>query len=399
MSAVRDGGSPRGARGAREESPQRRESGPRGTSEACGDCLRRAWLLAKCSTRLDFRARDLTRFWKVLELGDEQLIEAIGGRRRAELHAAYAELDPLSIEPGEGVETVCRHSEAYPLALRDSALAPHALSVAGGLVRLREMLSEAVVVIVGTRRATDYGMETARAVARGLAASGVTVASGLSEGIPLATHSGALEADGPTLTVMAGGLDKCSPACCGSLYRRLTAAGCAISEAPWGVGARGWLHPARARTLALLAQLVIVVEAEQRPWELACAHLAQTLGKTVAAVPGRVSSPASRGTNELLMRGAELVRDPQDALDLLYGVGARRAPEPSGELEPRLQATLEQVGAGRDTLAKLTASGAKSDDVLLALAELELLGLLVRGDGGRYVPCTSPPLRQAHPIL
>ena len=99
------------------------------------------------------------------------------------------------------------------------------------------------------------------------------------------------------------------------------------------------------------------------------------------------------------MRGAELVRDPQDALDLLYGVGARRAPEPSGELEPRLQATLEQVGAGRDTLAKLTASGAKSDDVLLALAELELLGLLVRGDGGRYVPCTSPPPRQAHPIL
>ncbi len=358
-------------------------------SEACGECLRHAWLLARCSVPLNFRARDLARFWKLLELGDEQLIEAIGGRRRVELRAAYARLDPLSIESGKGVDTVCRHRESYPLALRDSALAPRMLTVAGGVERLSEMLSQAVVVIVGTRRATDYGMETAHGLARGLAASGVTVASGLSEGIPFAAHSGALDAGGSTLTAMAGGLDRCSPACCGALYWRLTTSGCAISEAPVGARTRPWLRTARARTLVLLSDLVIVVEAEQSPRELACARLAQTLGKTVAAVPGRVSSHASRGTNELLMGGAELARDAQDALDLLYGVGIREAPESSYELEPRLQATLERVGAGMDTPAKLTANGAKSDDVMLALAELELLGLLVRGDGGRYVPCVG----------
>lgn len=365
-------------------------------SGVCLQCERRAWLLAKLSVRLDFRTRDLSRFWRLLELPDRELIEAIGGRRRADLNKAYGEWAPVSAQAGEHVDTLCRHYSAYPRSLREDAFAPHTLSVRGGVERLTGMLDEKVVAIVGARRATDYGMETARSLARGLAASGVTVASGLAEGIPSAVHSGALEAHGRTLTVTAGDIERCSPAWCAPLYRRIVDGGCAISEVQGLSNARArlWWQSARARTLALLAQLVIVVEAAEHPWELACAQVAQAHGRRVAAVPGRVSSPASRGTNALLMSGARLVRGTQDALDVLYGVGVCEASDPAAEstvLEARLATVLEQVGNGQDTVAKLTTRGAEPGEVAVALAELELQGLLLRGDGGRYVPSARAP--------
>ena len=148
------------------------------------------------------------------ELSDQDLIEAIGGRRREELHAAYEAWEPAQIStqaPGEeSVESVCMHHPAYPAILRGDALAPHTLSMRGGTRRLKGMLDEKVVAIVGTRRATDYGMELARELARGLAVSGVTVASGLGEGIPSAVQTGTLEAHARPLSVIAGSLTRCS---------------------------------------------------------------------------------------------------------------------------------------------------------------------------------------------
>jgi predicted Rossmann fold nucleotide-binding protein DprA/Smf involved in DNA uptake len=102
-----------------------------------------------------------------------------------------------------------------------------------------------------------------------------------------------------------------------------------------------------------------------------------------------VTSRASSGTHALLMNGAHLVRGPADALELLHGAGAQAPGGPADAcagLEPRLRDTLEQVGAGRDTPDKLASAGEDAGVTLLALSELELLGLLTRGDGGRYVP-------------
>jgi DNA processing protein len=365
-------------------------------SDICVQCARRAWLLGALSAPLDFRARDLSRFWGVLELPDPELIEAIGGRRRAELRCAYAAWEPKSTERKSGVHTICPHMGLYPATLQGERLAPHMLGVHGGVERLRSMLGETVVAIVGSRRASDYGMETARALGHDLAACGLTVASGLGEGIPAAVHAGALEVEAATLTVLAGGTERCSPAWCQGLYRRIVTRGCAISELPSSPRAPRWGEPARARTLALLAQLVIVVEAEQRPSELACAQVALRLGRPLAAIPGRVSSSTSEGTNSLLLGGAQLVRGSQDALDLLYGVGTRHPPrtaEPSPAIEPNLQAVLDQVGRGVDTVAKLTSPDLASQDVAQALIGLELQGLLVRGDGGRYLPSASASTR------
>jgi DNA processing protein len=369
-------------------------------SGVCQACARRTWLFAKLGVRLEFQARDLSRFWSLLELGDLELIEAIGGKRRAEFHEAYTAWEPKPVErdgqaqDDQHAESICRHDPSYPLRLREDPLAPHALSVRGGVERLAGMLDERVVAIVGTRRASDYGMETARELARGLTACGLVVTSGLAEGIAGAVHAGALETDCATLTVMAGGVERCSPAGCAPLYRRMLESGCSISESRCTERARNWWQPARARILALLAELVIVVEAAEHPWELACAHVAWSRKRHVAAVPGRVSSSASRGTNALLMSGARLVRCPQDALDVLYGVGVREADESKNApaLEPHLAQVLERVGLGEDTMTKLVARDAESDEIALALAELEMRGMLLRGEAGRYVPSARAPV-------
>jgi DNA processing protein len=290
-----------------------------------------------------------------------------------------------------GVETVCRSSPGYPPALLGSPGAPRMLYVAGGRERLAGLTAGPVVAIVGSERPTDYGMEMARSLARGLAVSGVTVLGAFANGIAAAAHAGALETDGPTVTVMAGGVDVVAPVGRRELYERVIASGCAVAQAPCGMRPRRWSAITRARTVAALAAVMIVVEAEDNPSDLRSAHIARGLGRTVAAIPGRITSPASRGTNALLAQGAPLVRGAPDALDLLYGVSPGQLDSLSlpSSLRPDLRATLERVGAGEDTPGKLTGVGDDPGETLLALAELELMGLLGRGDGGRYVPRQS----------
>lgn len=287
-----------------------------------------------------------------------------------------------------GVEIVSRDSHGYPPALHASPSAPRRLYVAGGRERLARLSAGPVVAIVGSERPTDYGMEMARGLARGLAVSGVTVVSAFANGIAAAAHAGALEIDGPTVTAMAGAVDVVAPVGRRELYERVIACGCAISQAPCGITQPRWGAIVRARLVAALAAVTIVVEAEDSPAELRVAHIARALGRTVAAIPGRVTSPASRGTNALLAEGAPLVRGAADALDLLYGVSAWRLDACSlpSKLRADLRATLERVGAGEDTPGKLSRAGEDPGETLLALAELELMGLLARGDGGRYVP-------------
>jgi len=364
-------------------------TGPgQGVPGACEQCLRRSWLLGELSASLDYRCNDRDRLIALLTLGDEELIQAVAGRRKGEMKARYALFDPQQLRWAGDVEAVCRHDRRFPRSLAGPG-SPPMLNVAGGLERLAGLTAAPVVAIVGSRRATDYGIEMAKCLARGLAACGVTVTSGVTDGIAVAAHAGALEASGRTVSVISGGLDVARPAGRRSLCERLSRSGCAVAELPSGCPTRRWAQAASERTVAGLAGLTVVVEADEGPGELACAKMARALGRQVAAVPGRVTSPSSRGTHALLMGGAHLIRGPQDALELLYGMDAPR-PSPQRqsrpELEPGLKATLEQVGAGRDTPEKLTRAGADAWEVLVSLSELELMGLLARGDGGRYVP-------------
>ncbi|MFI4990542.1 MAG: DNA-processing protein DprA [Solirubrobacterales bacterium] len=374
---------------------------------ACADCLRRSWLLGELSAVLDYNSRADGRLFALLALDDGELVGALGGRRRAELRRAHADfrVDPEALDSA-GISTLCRHRPRWPRGLLHPG-APHLLYVAGGLERLHALTTQPVVAFLGCSRPTDYGLELARELGRGLGASGVTVAAGRGDGIARAALAGASEAEGPTLTVAGDGLGVSVAPWAGARRELLEQRGCTIAELPDGVRGRRWGANAAERIVASLADVAIVVEAEESPRTLAAARLAIGLGKTLAACPGRVSSRASSGSHLLIREGAILVRNAADVLDLLYGVGSQACAEardvaghcahepcplpPPPPLSAKLRAVLEQVGAGVDTPGKLTAGSADHGELLRALGELEALGLLKRGDGGRYLTCSGRP--------
>jgi DNA processing protein len=362
---------------------------------ACEQCRRRSWLLAELGGVLDCNCRADGRLHDLLALTDEDLIAALGGRRRAALRAAYSLAGSQQPARSDGVLAVCRHDSRFPSSLRETGAA-RTLQVSGGLERLRELTERPVVAFLGRGASSDYGAAIAASLGRGLALSGVTVAGELANTIGATALRAALDAEMPALGAVAGGLAVGVPARRRELCRRLANLGCVISELPGHAPRRRWSAVGCERVLASLATVVLVVEADDSASGLSGATIAKAFDRVVAAVPGRVSSRAARGPNALLRDGARLITCAADVLDLLCvsegRVAPARHPTQRPALEPRLRRVLERVGAGCDTPARLLAGAADSEagDVLRSLGELELLGLLVRGDGGRYLP--SDPL-------
>jgi DNA processing protein len=267
--------------------------------------------------------------------------------------------------------------------------APAVLFCAGDLTMLDSRLADGpAAAVVGTRRASPEGTEVARGLGRGLACAGVTVISGMAMGIDAAAHRGALDARGPTVAVLACGPDVAYPRREATLHRALLAGALVLSEAPPGAMPRRWAFPARNRIIAALAGLTIVVEAAQRSGSLITAEFAMTMGRDVAAVPGRAGSTLTRGSNGLLKDGAAVVLDAEDALDLLLGTDRPGEPAPDrlAGLEAPLRRLLEDVRAGRVTVPALVDAGHEPEDALTGLVRLELLGLVRRGPGGTVVP-------------
>lgn len=359
---------------------------------ACDACLRRTALIAQLAPHVERGRRDRRKLGEMLSLCDERLIAALAGGRRSAILRAHESFDPGRARErlaGASMHAICRHDPRYPARMLEAGDAPAVLHVAGDVDRLTVLADRDVpaVAIVGARRAGADGLEVARSLGRGLAAAGVTVISGMALGIDAAAHAGALEAGGPTITVLAGGADVAYPASKRSLHRELVRTQAAVSEMPPGFRPFRWCFPARNRTIAGLAAMTIVVEATERSGSLITADLAQELGRAVGAVPGPVTAARCAGTNALLRDGAVVIRDAQDALDEVLGIGVATAstgPRP-GDLAAPLRALLRRIENGRDTVSSLAATPAEAQQAIAGLSELELLGFVRRGPGGHYV--------------
>jgi DNA processing protein len=264
--------------------------------------------------------------------------------------------------------------------------------VCGGRDRFAALVAADSVSIVGARRGTVYGLEVARSLGRSLANAGLTVVSGMALGIDSAAHAGALEGQGSTLAVLPAGAERPYPASKRALYRRVIASGAAVSELPPGSESRRWGFPARNRIIAGVSAMTVVVEAGERSGSLITAAVAEDLGRTLGAVPGRVTSSLSVGTNGLLVRGARVIRDAGDVLDALFGAAVRTG-SAYGRRQPvrdELRDLLEAIEAGHDTLGALVGCGRPVEPTLTGLAELELVGHIRREAGGRYVVLMPP---------
>ena len=364
-----------------------------GRCDACAACLRRTWLLTRLAGRIEVARHEQRHLPEVLALSDERLVAAVGGEEaeavRGEREAFDAERAAERVRQA-GLTALCRHDPRYPPRLLHARDAPAVLHLLGDPGRLDVLADDEArtVAIVGMRRATGYGLEVARALGRDLATAGVPVVSGMALGVDSAAHAGVLDAGGLTVAVLGGGADVAYPARKARLHAEIARTGLVISEMPPGFRAYRWSFPARNRLIAGLTDLTVVVEAAERSGSLITAELAEKLGRDLAAVPGPITAPGSAGPHALLRDGATLVRDAQDVLDALFGVGGAPAIHraPGDALDPRLTALLEAVRGGRDTVGTLTAGAPETAEaVLVGLTELELRELVRREAGGRYV--------------
>jgi DNA processing protein len=204
------------------------------------------------------------------------------------------------------------------------AVPPLALWAKGPLST--ESLGVRSVGIVGARAATGYGVNVASDLAYGLASRGVTIVSGGAYGIDAAAHRGALAADGATILLSAGGLDRPYPAGNSELFERIADSGLLLSESPPGAAPHRRRFLSRNRLIAGLSTGTVVVEAGRRSGSLNTAAHARRLGRAVMAVPGPVTSAMSEGSHDLL-RGVRVgdhaeVRLVTCVEDVLAEVGA-----------------------------------------------------------------------------
>lgn len=254
------------------------------------------------------------------------MIERIGpagvSKRIGELGSAVAVFDSMpgnsdvdwrgELERVEqmGARLITRIDAEYPGNLLEIYDPPLALYMLGSL----KDADRHSIAVVGSRRPTHYGRETAARLSGQLAASGMTVVSGLAEGIDTAAHEGALNTGGRTLAVLGSALDRIYPSSNKGLAGRIARYGAVLSEFPLGRHPDKTTFPMRNRIVSGLSMGVLVVEAGKKSGALITVNQALEQGRSVFAVPGRVDSRMSAGPNGLIKHGARLVETVDDIL-------------------------------------------------------------------------------------
>jgi DNA processing protein len=289
-----------------------------------------------------------------------------------------------------GGRVVVPNDPQWPPALDDlGAARPMCLWVRG---RSPGEVLERAVGLVGARAASAYGEHVAAELAAALADSGVTVVSGGAFGIDAAAHRGALAAGGPSVAVLAGGLDRPYPAGNARLLGALAENGALISEVPPGRTPTRHRFLLRNRVIAAVTQATVVVEAAWRSGALSTAGHALQLFRPVGAVPGPVTSASSAGCHRLLREGATCVTDAAEVLELIGGPPADRDDQPisTDGLDDAERLVFEALPAWAAAAASALTrpAGLALPDVLAALGRLEMLGLVSRGHG-RWQRVTS----------
>jgi DNA processing protein len=201
----------------------------------------------------------------------------------------------------------------YPANLRNIYDPPRVLYVKGGF----DERDGVAVAIVGSRRASLYGLEMAEIFGYELASRGITVVSGMALGVDSAAHRGALKAKGRTIAVMGAGHGNIYPPQNKALYEKIAATGAVVTEYDNEVEPLPYNFPRRNRVISGLSLGVVVVEAARNSGALITANFAAEQGRTVFAVPGKASSHTSAGTNELIKDGAALVQSAEDVIEEL----------------------------------------------------------------------------------
>ena len=284
---------------------------------------------------------------------------------------------------------ITQESPSYPKPLREIHAPPIVLYVWGEL----QERDHHAIGIIGARRTTHYGTESAKKLAYQLAYAGLTVISGLARGIDTAAHQGALAAKGRTIAVIGSGLSKLYPPENRALAEKIRDGnGAIVSEFSMEIEPDRQTFPMRNRIIAGWSHGVLVVEAGLNSGALITASQALEQGRSVYAVPGHINAPSAFGSNRLIQQGAKLVMDASDILDDLQILlpETKPLPEAAARTLPALSDEERRVyDAIQSTETAIDDIGQKcelpSATVSSALLRLELKRLVKQLPGKYFV--------------
>ena len=272
----------------------------------------------------------------------------------------------------QGAAVIPVGSRAYPPLLKQIKDPPLILFGFGDV----SLLQTRCIAVVGTRRASPYGRWAAAEIAAKISSAGVTVVSGMAEGIDTAAHTGCLQAGGKTIAVFGTGVDICFPKSNGKLYEEIRRKGLMISEYPFGQRGYASNFPERNRIISGISESCVVAEGAVRSGSLITAGLAAEQNRGVFSLPGNVNQPGSAGTNLLISEGVPPIYSMEH---LLLTLGLERLPaEKRDDLSDREKELMRHVrGCGSSSkqyICETFAHGAVECAALLTC--LELKGLL-----------------------
>ena len=316
-------------------------------------------------------------------LGEKLVQRLLEARKNLDLEQELARVRQL------GFQALPMDHPKFPPRLKEIDSPPLVLYLSGDLVPQDEWAA----AIVGTRRATPYGKAVTADLAGGLAASGVTVVSGLARGIDGIAHQAALDAGGRTLAVLGSGLDQIYPPEHRNLAKTIATSGAVLSDYPLGTSPEGANFPARNRIIAGLSIAVIVVEAGESSGALITADFAAEQGRDVFAVPGRIYDRGSRGTNRLIGSGAFPVTSVDDVLEVLNleSITAAAPREPALPGDPTERRVLEALSGDPVHIDELRERiELPIAELTACLSMLELRGQARQVGGMHYVRAHEP---------
>jgi DNA processing protein len=288
-------------------------------------------------------------------------------------------------QPGHALVTLA--DAQYPKLLLEIADPPPVLYCRGRL----ELLNRPALALVGSRNASAQGGRDAERFARAFSEAGLTIVSGLAQGVDAAAHRGGLGGEGSTIAVLGTGADLVYPPANGALAAEIAERGLLVSEFPLGTRALAHNFPRRNRLISGLAQGCLVVEAALASGSLVTARAAAEQGREVFALPGSIHSPLAKGCHALIKSGAKLVESAEDVLAELAafrrtGFASTRAPaEAAASGSDAAEPLLVQMGFDPvDVDSLCTRAGLPAEQVCAELLRLELAGRVAALPGGLY---------------
>jgi DNA processing protein len=288
-----------------------------------------------------------------------------------------------------GATVITQQSPSYPRPLREIHAPPIVLYVWGELYER----DHHAIGVIGARRTTHYGTESAKKLAYQLAYAGLTVISGFARGIDTAAHQGALAAKGRTIAVIGSGLAKLYPPENATLAEKIRSGnGAIVSEFSMDIEPDRQTFPMRNRIISGWSHGILVVEAGLNSGALITAAQALEQGRAVYAVPGHINAPSAIGSNRLIQEGAKLVMDASDILEDLELLLPESKPSPESAVRPlpplsdQERRVYESIDAAETSIDDIAArSELPSAAVSSTLLQLELKRLVKQLPGKYFV--------------